>query len=142
MPAGGCLLTDKNVSLRLKDLFEHQQDWSKEELNLLKFGRHLRLDPAVKVVIGRNQKDNEQILSCYRPEKDILIKMKKFPGPVGVISNGCGKTILAVAASICAGYSKSPKDQPVEICVTLPTGEMILSVMPTPHAQVKDILIS
>lgn len=128
MPAGGCLLTDKNVSLRLKDLFEHQQDWSKEELNLLKFGRHLRLDRTAKVVLGRNQKDNEQILSCYRPGSDILIKMKNYPGPMGVISNGCSETILARAAAVCAGYSKAPKDQPVEMCVTLPSGVITLKV--------------
>jgi tRNA-uridine 2-sulfurtransferase len=142
MPAGGCLLTDKNFSIRLRDLFEHQTDWTKEELNLLKYGRHLRLDHTAKVVIGRNQKDNEQILSCYRPEKDILIKMKNFPGPVGIIPNGCNELILVRAASICAGYSKAPKDQPVEMCVTLPAGMLIFTVTPISHTQVKDILIS
>jgi tRNA-uridine 2-sulfurtransferase len=141
MPAGGCLLTDKNFSMRLRDLFEYQTDWSKEELNLLKYGRHLRLDPTAKVVIGRSHMDNERIMSCYRPEKDILIKMKNFPGPIGVIQNGCEEHHLYRAASICAGYSKAPKDKPIEMCVTLPMGEMILMVTPTPHQEVKDTLI-
>jgi tRNA-uridine 2-sulfurtransferase len=140
-PAGGCLLTDKGFSMRLKDLFEHQQVYSKSELHLLKYGRHLRLDHTAKVVVGRDLKDNELILSCYRPEKDILIKMKNFPGPVGLIPNGCNELILERAASICAGYSKAPKDKLVEICVTLPTGVLILKVNVIPHTEVKDILI-
>ncbi len=133
-PAGGCLLTDKGFSLRLKDLFEYQQNWSREELNLLKYGRHLRLDHTAKVVIGRNQKDNEGILSCYRNEKDILIKMKKIPGPVGLISNGCGEMMHTRAASICAGYSKAPKDQLVDVCVTLPSGVITLKVNAIPKS--------
>jgi tRNA-uridine 2-sulfurtransferase len=141
MPAGGCLLTDKVFSERLRDLFDHQEIHANEELNLLKYGRHLRLDSTAKVVIGRNQKDNEQILSCYRPEKDILIKMKNFPGPVGMIPNGCSELILVRAASICAGYSKAPKDKPVEMCVTLPGGGLTITVNPTPHEEVKDFLI-
>ena len=36
-PAGGCLLTDKGFSRRLKDLFEHQKYFSENELNILKY---------------------------------------------------------------------------------------------------------
>ncbi len=140
-PAGGCLLTDKGFSLRLKDFFEHQADWSKEELHVLKYGRHIRLDPAAKVVIGRNQKDNENIFALYRPEKDVLIKTKNTPGPLGLIQNRFSETILFRAASICAGYSKAPKDAPVKMCLTLKTGVMTIMVTPTPPQEVKDILI-
>ena len=35
-PAGGCLLTDKNYSSRLKDLFAHQDSYTEEELHLAK----------------------------------------------------------------------------------------------------------
>ena len=41
-PAGGCLLTDKSFSKRLKDLFEHQGTYTENELFLLRFGRHFR----------------------------------------------------------------------------------------------------
>jgi tRNA-uridine 2-sulfurtransferase len=140
-PAGGCLLTDKGFSMRLKDLFAYQYDWAREELNLLKYGRHLRIDPAVKVVIGRNQKDNEQILTCYRREKDVLIKMKNFPGPIGLMQTNCSETTLIRAASICAGYSKVPKDKSVEMCVKLPSGELILTVLPTSRMEAKNNLI-
>jgi predicted ribosome quality control (RQC) complex YloA/Tae2 family protein len=85
--------------------------------------------------------DNERISSCYRADKDILIKMKNFPGPVGMIPNGCSDAALIRAAAICAGYSKAPKEKPVDMCVLMPAGRLSLSVTPAPHGQVKDILI-
>ena len=47
-PAGGCLLTDKGFSDRLRDLFQYKETCTEAELHLLKFGRHLRLNPETK----------------------------------------------------------------------------------------------
>jgi len=44
-PAGGCLLTDKVIAARLRDLFAHQPDYTHTDLVLLTMGRHLRLQP-------------------------------------------------------------------------------------------------
>lgn len=140
-PAGGCLLTDEGYSKRLRDLFEHQDDWSIEELNLLKCGRHLRLDKYTKIVIGRNKKDNDRTMSCYRPDKDILIEMKEIPGPVILIPNGCPNDGILRAGSICAGYSKAPIDKPVVVCVTQPDGRKEITVVATPNSMVQDLLI-
>ncbi len=60
-PAGGCLLTDRVVSSRLLDLFSHVQDYDIQDLHLLKIGRHFRLNPGLKIVLGRNQEENEKI---------------------------------------------------------------------------------
>ncbi|MGA6926483.1 MAG: tRNA 4-thiouridine(8) synthase ThiI, partial [Desulfosarcina sp.] len=59
-PSGGCLLTDKIFSRRLKDLFDHQETILEKDLDLLKVGRHMRLAPRTKIVVGRTQPDNEQ----------------------------------------------------------------------------------
>ncbi|MGB9498473.1 MAG: tRNA 4-thiouridine(8) synthase ThiI [Dissulfuribacterales bacterium] len=140
-PAGGCLLTDGGYSKRLKDLFDHQGKWSVPELNLLKHGRHLRLDKNVKIVVGRNKKDNENMLRYYRPDKDILIKTKDIPGPVTLIPNGCGDDAVVRVASITAGYSKATKDEPVTVFVTQPDGRKEIAVTPIPNTEVQDLLI-
>ncbi|MBW1726706.1 MAG: tRNA 4-thiouridine(8) synthase ThiI, partial [Deltaproteobacteria bacterium] len=80
-PAGGCLLTEKSYSSRLKDLFNHQDSYTEEELHLLKYGRHLRLSKNTKIIVGRTQKDNKKIKKYYDPSVDTLIKVKNFPGP-------------------------------------------------------------
>ncbi|UCH79536.1 MAG: hypothetical protein JSU81_06070 [Candidatus Coatesbacteria bacterium] len=60
-PAGGCLLTDKHFAARLADAFAHGED-RLADINLLKLGRHFRLPSGAKVVVGRNEGENERLL--------------------------------------------------------------------------------
>lgn len=140
-PAGGCLLTDEGYSKRLKDLFDHQENIEVSAMDLLSHGRHFRLDNDVKIVVGRDKNDNEQILRYYRPEKDILLKTKDIPGPVTLIPNGCGDDTVMRAASITAGYSKAAKEASVVMCVTQPDGQKDITVTPIPKKEVQDLLI-
>ena len=140
-PAGGCLLTDKGYASRLKDLFDHQDTVAERELHLLKHGRHLRLNKTTKIAVGRNQKDNENILKYYGPDLDTLIKVKKFPGPIVLMPHGGKNKIRMLAASICAGYSKAPEITPVEVDVTTPKGNEIVRVIGVPPKEIKHFLI-
>lgn len=118
VPAGGCLLTDKGYAARLKDLLDHKDDDSENALHLLKYGRHFRLPEGVKLIVGRTQADNENMIRYHNPEKDAMIKMKKFPGPAVLIpGNNANTDTVKFAAAVCAGYSKAPKDMPVEVSV-------------------------
>jgi tRNA-specific 2-thiouridylase len=60
-PAGGCLLADKNFGARLADAFAYGEDRPRD-MNLLKIGRHFRLPSGAKAVVGRDEKENEEIL--------------------------------------------------------------------------------
>lgn len=140
-PAGGCLLTDEGYSKRLKDLFDHQENVEVSAMDLLSHGRHFRLDNDVKIVVGRDKEDNEEILQYFRPEKDILMKVKDIPGPMTLIPNGCGDDSVVFAASITAGYSKAAKEASVVVCVTQPDGQKDITVMPIPKMEVQDLLI-
>jgi tRNA U34 2-thiouridine synthase MnmA/TrmU len=108
-PAGGCLLTDKGFSDRLKDLFIGREEYEEREFYLLKYGRHIRIDEKTKIIIGRNQKDNENILSLYSKEKDIIIKIKDISGPVGLIANAKSQEDIKTAAAVCACYCNKIK---------------------------------
>lgn len=140
-PAGGCLLTDEGYSKRLKDLFDHQENVEVSAMDLLSHGRHFRLDNDVKIVVGRDKEDNEEILQYFRPEKDILLKVKDIPGPITLIPNGCGDDSVVFSASITAGYSKAAKEASVVVCVTQPDGQKDITVMPIPKMEVQDLLI-
>ena len=141
-PAGGCLLTDKVVAKRLKDLFAHQTTYSRQELELLKYGRHFRLDDGVRLVVGRNKADNDGILCHYRPEAHILIKVREIPGPVVLMSNGRRDASIETAARICAGYSKAGSDQSVAVTVRRPEGESLISVAPLRSSEVRHLMIA
>jgi tRNA-uridine 2-sulfurtransferase len=83
--AGGCLLTDPQFSKRVRDLFEHEaSEPSLNDVDLLKIGRHFRLDSYSKLVVGRNHAENEMLLS-YCEEMDYLIQPISIPGPVSIL---------------------------------------------------------
>jgi hypothetical protein len=140
-PAGGCLLTDKGYSARLRDLFDHQPDCRESELHLLKFGRHLRLDPRTKIVVGRNRIENEQIEAWVDPSRDLRLKGVSFPGPLTVIPGGAPPETVLLAAAICAGYGKAPPDRPAQVQVCGPEEVRQILVRPLAPVHVQQRLI-
>jgi tRNA U34 2-thiouridine synthase MnmA/TrmU len=141
-PAGGCLLTDQGYSNRLKDLFDHQSDSTEAELHLLKYGRHFRLNPEAKLIVGRTERDNENILNHHDPSVDTVIRVKKFPGPIALVPYGAKKDSIFLAASICAGYSKAPNFSSVKVQVTSPRGKEVIKVLGLPPEDVKKLMIT
>ena len=140
-PAGGCLLTDKGFSNRLRDLFDHRGEPTENELHLLRYGRHFRLADAVKLIVGRTKSDNERILAHHNPEADTVLRVKNYPGPTAVLPNTSNSSQLALAASICAGYSKAPPLTPTQVEVAGPAGVQTLIVLSLPPSDVKKFLI-
>jgi hypothetical protein len=107
-PAGGCLLTDPIFTRRLRDLFSHQEDYDIHDLDLLKYGRHFRADDQGKIIVGRNNFDNEKICE-FSTDDDLVLFMADFPGPHVVIPHG-NVALLQLAASLCVRYSDAPAD--------------------------------
>ena len=127
-PAGGCLLTETVYSNRLKDLFDHHADCTENALHLLKYGRHIRLGPQVKIIVGRTLQDNTAILGHQDPSRDMVVKTKQIPGPVVLIPLGAENADIRQAASICAGYSKAPENTMVTVEVISSGGASTLQV--------------
>jgi tRNA-specific 2-thiouridylase len=113
-PAGGCLLTERVFSRRLGDLVSEDQRFSIRDIELLKWGRHFRISETVKVVVGRNQKENERIASLVE-KGDTVFTVASFPGPfvlaIGDLSPGEPEIVAAITVS----YSDSPGNQPVSV---------------------------
>jgi hypothetical protein len=103
-PAGGCLLTDREIAARLRDLFIHRPDYTMADLHLLKLGRHFRIDPALKIIVGRNQTENEEIKRLGSPE-DAVFRPLNFRGPTvlaqGTLSPALEQTIGQIVARYC-----------------------------------------
>ena len=140
-PAGGCLLTDKGYSKRLKDLIDHQVEFTENELHLLKYGRHLRLTDQTKIIVGRTQIENERILKYFNQYKDMLMKTKNIPGPTVLIPNSTGKATSLLAAAICAGYSKAKDNQPAKVQITAFDDKKEVVVLPLPPGQAQRYLL-
>ncbi len=124
-PAGGCLLTDPMFSKRLRDLFNHNKDYSRRDIELLKFGRHFRINETTKIIVGRNRIDNEAIQKLTK-NGDITVYMASFRGPTVLIPGGGDAEMIQLAAAICARYSDAPKD--VNVAVTCLFGSQSSSI--------------
>ena len=106
-PAGGCLLTEKQFCLKLRDLLDHEgPDAERTNLWLLKVGRHLRLADDVKIVVGINRTDNETLRKLARPE-DRLLTCAGIPSPTVLAPPEATEEQLAVAGAICARYART-----------------------------------
>ena len=107
---GGCLLTEPHFGIKAKDLFEHTKNPTINDIDLLKIGRHFRLDEETKFVVGRNKDENEMIKAIALPD-DILLEAKDFVGPVSILRGTDLKKHLKFAASVTLRYSDAPNDK-------------------------------
>jgi tRNA-specific 2-thiouridylase len=105
-PAGGCLLTDRNFSTKLKNFIKNNQ-LSIEDIDILKVGRHLKVNDSL-IIISRN-KDENPILKGYNGEKFEKMYPIGVPGPVGLIEKNATKETKKLAAQILLTYTKANK---------------------------------
>ena len=139
-PGGGCRLTDKVYSARLKDLFSHQKDFTKDDLYLLKYGRHIRFNEKTKIIVGRNKQENDKIMNHYNAHADCLIELKGIPGPVVLVPKGRMEDIFQ-AASICAGYCNKSFGKKVEVLAVTPDRLERIKVTGTSPSENRDMMI-
>jgi tRNA U34 2-thiouridine synthase MnmA/TrmU len=140
-PAGGCLLTDKIFSNRLRDLMDVQKMFDKRELYFLKYGRHFRLDSKTKIIVGRSKNDNKNLLKYFNASKDILLKHAGIPGPDVVLTGSLTPENIQTAATICAGYTKSKPGEEAQIKVLTRNDETIVSVKTVKVLEFKHLMI-
>jgi len=140
-PAGGCLLTDKNFSNRLRDLFEHQDDCTEEDLHLLKHGRHFRLNPETRLIVGRTKQDNENILKYHNPATDTVLDVMEYPSPIALVPRGAKNDSIQLAAAICTGYSKAPKLSPVDVLIKTSGRKKVIQVIAILPGDVAGMLV-
>jgi len=105
-PAGGCLLTDPGFTARLRDLLEHDPECDLNDCLLLKFGRHFRPGPGTRIVVGRDEQENELILNAARAG-DLLMDVKTHPGPLTLVRGRIDEGVLEFAGAITARYGKA-----------------------------------
>ena len=104
---GGCLLTDPAFGLRAKDLFGHTETPSINDIELLKVGRQHRLDEHTKMVVGRNQAENETIRMLAMPG-DILLEARDHVGPTTILRGTTAEDHTSLAAAVTLKYSDAP----------------------------------
>ncbi len=113
-PAGGCLLTDPSFGRRFHDLRKHQERATVSDIDFLKVGRHFRFTPQVKVVVGRNERENA-ILEELREADDWLFVAESHMGPCGVSRGAMDPALAPRIAGLIAAYGRAKAGETVTV---------------------------
>lgn len=133
-PAGGCLLTDESFGRRFHDLRAHLcgNDLTIHDLNTLKTGRHLRFPGGLKIVIGRNEKENEYFEGILRG-RAWAFDARDFSGATAFAIGEPDNGDFLRAGAITARYSKGRERD--RVIVVARRGDEIREFTVTPAKQ-------
>jgi len=138
-PAGGCcFLTDESYSRKLADLWSARgkREYELDDIMLLKIGRHLRPRPHFKLIIGREEGENN-FLQGYR-RQFVQLRMISHSGPLTLIDGETDPDDRELAARIAARFSAGREAEQVEMQLIDRDGsEQILRVTPMLVAEVR-----
>lgn len=103
-PAGGCLLTHREYSAKVRDLIENEKKVTKKDIELLRIGRHFRAGKA-KIIVGRNLEDNQKLLAMKAPGDYFMEAQDDIPSPITLVRGKAVGKELETAAKLTAFYS-------------------------------------
>ncbi len=99
------------------------------------------MNPDTKLIVGRTQKDNENILKYHNRQTDTVIDVRDHPSPIALVPRGGSKEVIYLASSICVGYSKASNLTPIDVVVKTPQSQETINVIGIPTADFKKLLI-
>jgi tRNA U34 2-thiouridine synthase MnmA/TrmU len=129
-PAGGCMLTDEHYAVRFKDWMRHRGGaaLTHEDTLLFSVGRHFRLSPSVKAVVGRREAENHYLERAWRAEW--LAAPVDVPGPTVLLQGPAAGEDLRLGAALVARYSDAKTAPSVKVAVRKGNEENIFDVAP------------
>ncbi len=140
-PAGGCLLTEPIFSNRVKDLLNYNHSPSIRDFDLLKIGRHFRISPSCKIVVGRDNSENKAIKSLSK-NNEYLLKVEGVGSPFALVTGEVTDETLKIAASICARYSDAKNFSEVKVIAIKGDNKFIFTVSPARNETIEAFRIS
>jgi tRNA-specific 2-thiouridylase len=139
-PAGGCVLTEKEYGARFLDMLKNRgKPPDAESLEILKYGRHFRLSPDAKLVVGRDEKDNAR-LEGFKKGRIVFRTVDKV-GPLALLEGKPGPAEIETAARITARYSKEKYSESVRIDIIRNDNITQVTAEPLPDSEIENFRI-
>ena len=138
-PAGGCLLTDPEFSKRIKDLIAHE-GLNLNNVELLKIGRHFRLSSTARLVVGRNQLENERLFDLSK-ESDYLFRPLEIPGPTALARGEFNTELIRFSGSVVSRYCDLNGRTEVDLIYCYRNKKEILRISPLAEDSLKSLRI-
>jgi len=132
-PAGGCcFLTDQAYSVKLGDLWRQRgsKNYDLDDIMLLKVGRHIRPRDHFKVIIGREEGENN-FMNGYRKQFTHM-HATSHNGPLALIDGNASRDDLELAAQLVARFTQGRDADTVQIEVNEKGNETPFTLDVTP----------
>jgi len=126
-PAGGCLLTETSFVPKIKDIFDHSDILNVRDFRLLRIGRHFRIGPGTKVIIGRDEADNSLLESNVQPG-EVQLRWIDGGSPLGVVTGVVDDSLISTAARLILRYTKAEAGQDCRVKIVRNDAETLINV--------------
>ncbi len=113
-PAGGCLLTDPNFCMRLEELLTHGE-LNLDNLELLKVGRHFRIAENARLVVGRNEFENNLLMQLAKSGDYLFHPPKNLAGPTCLARGPVNQELINLSSEIISAYTDSLSLKEIEV---------------------------
>lgn len=113
-PAGGCKLTEPNFAKRLKDLFGHQDEFLENDIELLKYGRHIRISENAKIISTRTGEEVVEVKK-YLTDKDLVFLAEDYKGTMVILTGNPKEQDIEFAAKVTGRYSKGKDEDLIKV---------------------------
>lgn len=108
-PGGGCLLTDPRFATKMREFLKYQSLHVKD-IDILKIGRHLRLPDGAKLIIGRDERENELLEKINHPDF-LHVKADEIPGPFSLLASNASASDKELCARVVLTFAKTSKEE-------------------------------
>jgi hypothetical protein len=109
-PSTGCSLTEPGFGSKVHDLIQIQVDDTRWDYEILKLGRHFRWDEATKVILGRDEQENDRLEYIHvMPEatSTAILEPASFTGPSALITGPATSEAIEYAVGLVCRYGRS-----------------------------------
>ncbi|MDA1043886.1 MAG: hypothetical protein O3C57_01540 [Verrucomicrobia bacterium] len=139
-PTGCCRLVDTSFLGRVDDLLANGGVDGARALAQLRYGRHFRLSPKTKLIVGRNEEDN-LYLEGNADLYDLILKVEKVPGPTALLPGSADEREITLSAAICARYSDVPEGSKTSVKIRSSTELRRLLVSPATKEEIDQLRV-
>ena len=106
-PAGGCHLTDGELHRRLAAMTGLEKTLTVNDFYILRYGRHFLIQGDQKLVVGRNERENDLLRRTRWG--NVLIDATAVPGPLSLMEWNGRMSGMRQALSTVARYCDQPR---------------------------------
>ncbi|MBI4793997.1 MAG: thiamine biosynthesis protein [Deltaproteobacteria bacterium] len=141
-PAGGCVLTDRNLAKRIRMHYNETTEINREDIRFLLVGRQFRLPHGGWLAIGRDEKENDAVMGIRQPG-DLILRADDRPGPTALLRHCRNQEDVSLSAALVARYCKKNSGAPLQTMVTVTDdrAESLLSAAPVSEEQLAGLQI-